>query len=145
MMGESSSTMRVAMMSGQPLFILICSEQHEKIQMAAMMASIASVSERPVHVFVSMGAIYAFQKGLSGDLRYEGGRFSQVMKDKRAPDAMMLFEQGRLFGEMTVHVCSMALDILGWKESDLVADMFDGAMGLTKFLSDAEQGQLVTM
>jgi len=46
---------------------------------------------------------------------------------------------------MTVHVCSMALDILGWKESDLVEDMFDGVMGLTKFLSDAEQGQLVTM
>jgi len=132
-------------MSDRALFILICSEQHEKIQMAAMMASVAAVSERPVHVFVSMGAIYAFQKGLSGDLRYEGGRFSQVMKDKRAPDAMMLFEQGKMLGEMTVHVCSMALDILGWKESDLVEDVFDGAMGLTKFLSDAEQGQLVAL
>lgn len=132
-------------MSGRPLYILICSEQHEKIQMAAMLASVAAVSERPVHVFVSMGAIYAFQQGLSGDLRYAGGRFSGVMKDKRAPDAMMLFQQGKLLGEMTVHACSMALDIQGWKESDLVEDVFDGAMGLTKFLSDAEQGQLVAL
>lgn len=132
-------------MSGQPLFILICSEEHEKIQMAAMIASVAAVSETPVHVFVSMGAIYAFHRELSGDLRYEGGRFSQVMKSRKAPDAMMLFEQGKMLGEMTVHVCSMALDILGWKEDDLVEDVFDGAMGLTKFLSDAQQGQLVTL
>jgi peroxiredoxin family protein len=132
-------------MPGRPLFILICSEEHEKIQMAAMMASVAAVSETPVHVFVSMGAIYAFRAGLSGDLRYEGGQFSEVMKEKKAPDAMMLFEQGKMLGEMTVHACSMALDILGWKEGDLVEEVVDGAMGLTKFLSDAEQGQLVTL
>lgn len=131
-------------MSARPLFILICSEQHEKIQMAAMVASVASVSERPVHVFVSMGAIYSFGRELSGAGRYQGGRFSDVMKDKKAPDAMMLFEQGKILGEMTVHACSMALDILGWKETDLVEGVFDGAMGLTKFLSEAEQGQLMT-
>jgi peroxiredoxin family protein len=56
-----------------------------------------------------------------------------------------LFAQGKMLGEMSVHACSMALDILGWKEDDLVEDLFDGAMGLTKFLSDAEQGQLVTL
>lgn len=132
-------------MSSQPLYILICSDQHENVQMAAMMASVAAVSERPVHVFVSMGAIYSFKKDLPGDQRYQGGRFSQVMTIKRAPDAMMLFEQGKLLGEMTVHVCSMALDILGWKEDDLVENVFDGVMGLTKFLSDAEQGQFVTV
>ena len=132
-------------MANRPLYILICSEEHEKIQMAAMMASVAAVSVTPVHVIVSMGAIYAFREGLSGDLRYDGGRFSGVMKDKKAPDAMMLFEQGKLLGEMTVHACSMALDILDWKESDLVEGVVDGAMGLTRFLSDAEQGQLVTL
>jgi peroxiredoxin family protein len=132
-------------MPSQPLFILICSEEHEKIQMAAMMASVAAVSETPVRVFVSMGAIYAFREGPSGGLRYEGGQFSDAMKEKKAPDAMMLFEQGKMLGDMTVHACSMALDILNWKEDDLVEGVVDGAMGLTKFLSDAEQGQLVTL
>jgi peroxiredoxin family protein len=132
-------------MSNRPLFLLICSEEHEKIQMAAMMASVAAVSETPVRVFVSMGAIYAFRAELSGAPRYQGGRFSQEMKEKKAPDAMMLFEQGKMLGDMTVHACSMALDILGWKEGDLVNGIVDGAMGLTKFLSDAEQGQLVTI
>ena len=132
-------------MSNQPLFILICSQEHEKIQMAAMMASVAAVSETPVHVFVSMGGIYAFQKGLSDDVRYRGGAFSDVLKDKNAPDAMLLFEQGKELGDMTIHACSMALDVLGWQEDDLVEGLFDGAMGLTKYLSDAEQGQLVTL
>lgn len=132
-------------MSGPPLFILICSQEHEKIQMAAMIASVAAVSERPVHVFVSMGAIYAFRKDLGAEERYAGGPFSRRMHERKAPDALMLFEQGKMLGDLTVHACSMALDILGWKEEDLVEGVFDGAMGLTKFLSDAEQGQLVTL
>ncbi len=132
-------------MSAKPLFILICSEEHEKIQMAAMMASIAAVSETPVHVFVSMGAIYPFQKNLSEEDRYKGGRFSQVLKDKNAPDAIKLFEQGKMLGEMTMHACSMALDVLGWDEDQLVENLFNGCMGLTKFLSDAEEGELITL
>ena len=41
------------------LYILLCSGEHEKIQMAGMMASVAAVSERPVEVFVSMNALLA--------------------------------------------------------------------------------------
>jgi peroxiredoxin family protein len=112
--------------------------------MAAMTASVAAVSETPVHVFVSMAAMYAFQKGISDDQRYRGGPFSEVLKEQKAPDAMLLFCQGKMLGEMTVHACSMALDVLGWQEDDLVDDLFDGAMGLTKYLSDAENGRLLT-
>lgn len=131
-------------MDNQPLFILLCSEEHEKIQMAAMTASIAAVSERSVGVLVSMGAMYAFAKKVDGKDNYKGGAFSQLMKDKNAPDAVGLFGQGKELGDMTIHACSMAVDLLGWQEGDLDEDLFDGAMGLTKFLSDAEGGQLVT-
>ena len=131
-------------MDNQPLFILLCSEEHEKIQMAAMTASIAAVSERPVGVLVSMGAMYAFDKNAADNKRYKGGAFSDLMKEKNAPDAVELFRQGKALGEMTIHACSMAVDLLGWAESDLDGELFDGSMGLTKFLSDAESGQLVT-
>ena len=50
-------------MASNPLYILLCSGEHEKIQMAAMMASVGAVSERPVEVFVSMNAVLAFAKG----------------------------------------------------------------------------------
>lgn len=132
-------------MSSQPLYILLCSGEHEKIQMAAMMASIGAVSDRPVHVFVSMNALFVFDGQASADERYKGGAFSSLIKEKNVPDAIQLFEQGRMLGDLKMYACSMALDVTGWGEDRLVEGLFDEAMGLTKFLSDAEGGQFVTL
>lgn len=132
-------------MTSQPLFILLCSGEHEKIQMAAMMASVGAVSDRAVHVFVSMNAMFAFDKDATPDARYKGGVFSALLREKGAPDAINLFEQGKMLGDLKMYVCSMALDVSGWEEDRLMDGMFDEAMGLTKFLSDAEGGQFVTL
>lgn len=132
-------------MASKPLYIMLCSGEHEKLQMAAMMASVAAVSERPVEVFVSMNAILAFAKGAAADARYHGGAFSDLLKQKHAPDAITLFRQGKELGDLKLWACSMALDVKGWEESALVDGLFDGALGLTKFLSDAESGQFVTL
>ena len=128
-----------------PLYILLCSGEHEKLQMAAMMASVGAVSERPVEVFVSMNAILAFAKDAPADARYQGGAFSKLIKEKKAPDAMTLFRQGKELGDLKLWACSMALDVKGWEVKDLVDGLFDGALGLTKFLSDAENGQFITL
>ena len=129
----------------QPLYILLCSGEHEKVQMAAMLASVAAVSERPVEVFVSMNAMFAFEKGADADQRYKGGEFSTLLKEKKAPDAMTLFEQGKMLGDLKVWACSMALDVKGWEMDNLEEGLFDGPLGLTKFLSDAENGQFITL
>jgi peroxiredoxin family protein len=129
----------------QPLYILLCSGEHEKIQMAAMMASVGAVSERPVEVFVSMNATYAFEKSVPVAERYKGGAFSQLLKDKKAPDAITLFQQGKELGDLKMWACSMALDVLGWEMDKLEDDLFDGPLGLTKFLSDAENGQFISL
>jgi len=39
----------------------------------------------------------------------------------------------------------MALDVQGWEIDRLEDGLFDGPLGLTKFLSDAENGQFVTL
>ncbi|ROR32354.1 DsrE/DsrF/DrsH-like family protein [Inmirania thermothiophila] len=132
-------------MDGKPLYILLCSGEHEKVQMAAMMASVAAVSGRPAQVFVSMNAVPVFERDRSPEERYQGGTFSRLMLEKKAPDAIELFQQGKMLGEMQMYACSMALDVLGWELDRLVPDLFDGALGLTKFLSDAEQGELITL
>lgn len=132
-------------MSAPPLFLLLVSGEHEKIQMAGMMASVAAVSERPVEVFVSMNAMYAFRKDAAPDERYKGGAFSALMKDKGAPDAVELFQQGKMLGDLKIYPCSMAMDITEWSESELVDDLFDAPTGLTKFLADAEAGQIVVL
>ncbi len=130
-------------MSAPPLFVLLCSGEHEKIQMAGMVASVAAVSERPVQVFVSMNAMFAFLKSRQGD--YRGGEFSAILKEKGAPDPVQLLQQGKMLGELKVFPCSMAMDVTGWKEEDLVEDLFEPPAGLTKFLADAESGQLVVI
>lgn len=130
-------------MSASPLFLVLCSAEHEKIQMAAMLASVAAVSERPVQVFVSMNAVFAFRKEISDDERYQGGEFSRLMRAKKAPDAMMLFEQGKMLGDMSMHICSMALEVSELKIEDMIEGLFDGELGLTKYLADAETGELV--
>lgn len=132
-------------MASNPLFILLCSDQHERVQMAAMIASVAAVSDRPVQVFVSMNAIVLFGKDTPADKRYQGGAFSKLLKEKHAPDPLKLFDQGKELGDLKMWACSMALDIQGWEIGHLVEGLFDGALGLTKFLSDAENGQFITL
>jgi len=132
-------------MASNPLFILLCSGEHEKLQMAAMIASIGAVSDRPVQVFVSMNASMAFAKDTPADKRYQGGAFSKLLKEKHAPDALKLFHQGKELGDLKMWICSMALDVQGWEMGHLVDGLFDGALGLTKFLSDAENGQFITL
>jgi len=131
--------------SNAPLFILLVSPEHEKIQMAAMMASVGAVSERPVTMLVSMNALLSFERDLPAEQAYTGGRLSDVMKDKGVPDAINLLQQGKELGEMEVYACSMALDVLGWETDNLTEGLFDGPLGLTKFLNDAEEGQFVTL
>jgi peroxiredoxin family protein len=132
-------------MASNTLYILLCSGEHEKVQMAAMIASVAAVSERPVEVFVSMNAILAFEKGAPVETRYHGAVFSKLLTEKKAPDPLVLFQQGRELGDLKLWACSMALDVKGWELDRLEDGLFDDALGLTKFLSDAESGQFITL
>jgi len=124
-----------------PLHILLCSGEHEKVQMA----SVGAVSERPVEVFVSMNAIMAFARDMPAETRYRGGAFSDLFKEKRAPDAITLFRRGKELGDLKTCACSMALDVTGWEQDRLEPDLFDGPLGPTRFLSDAESGQFITL
>ena len=132
-------------MASSTLYILLCSGEHEKVQMAAMIGSVAAVSERPVEVFVSMNALLAFAKDAPADKRYHGAAFSKLLKEKKAPDPINLFRQGRELGDLKLWACSMALDVQGWELDQLEEGLFEGALGLTKFLSDAEGGQFITL
>ena len=132
-------------MTTPSLYIMLCSAERDKIQMAGMAASVAAVSERKVHLFVSMGAIKAFKAGAPASDRYLPSPFSKELESAGVPDPLELLKQGKMLGDMQVHACSMVIDVLGWEMEDLEEDLFDDVMGLTKFLSDAEHGQLITL
>ncbi|MEM7543762.1 MAG: DsrE/DsrF/DrsH-like family protein [Pseudomonadota bacterium] len=124
-----------------PLFILLCAGEHERVQMAAMSASVAAVSERTVEVFVSMNALGVFYHG--DDQVYQGGEFSQRMLEKGAPDPIELLKQGREFGELRMIACAMSAEIADKTLQDFIPGLFDEIGGLTRFLADAERGQLI--
>ena len=62
-----------------------CSGEHEKLQMAAMMASVGAVSERPLEVFVSMNAMSRVSAYLAfllafGEKLHQGAAPEQAMR-----------------------------------------------------------------
>lgn len=122
--------------------ITVLSGSRERLQFAAMAASVAAVSGFEVTVFLSMNALPHFVKDGNAEAPNEGA-FGVLMAGKNVPPFMELFEQAADLGDAMIHPCSMAMDVMGVHKEDLLE--FVGApMGLTKFLSEADGGQCWT-
>lgn len=119
--------------------IIITSGSREKLQFAAMMASVAAVSAYEVTVFISMNALLHFVKDRTPEVPREG-EMGELIETKNVPEFLDLFEQAVELGDAKIHPCSMAVDILGVGE-DALKPFLAEPMGLTKFLSLAEDGQ----
>lgn len=122
--------------------ILCLSGSHEKLQMAAMVASVGAASGDEVTVFFSMNALAYFIKGNSSNAPAEG-EFGSLLDKKGVPPFRQLFQQAAELGDAKLLPCSMALDLLEITDEDLEPE-FGKATGLTKFLMDAEGSQLFT-
>ncbi|MBN6742932.1 DsrE/DsrF/DrsH-like family protein [Acidithiobacillus sp. MC6.1] len=127
-------------MSG--MYIICLSGAREKLQFAAMAASVAAVSGTEVHIFVSMNAFPYFIKGHPKEAPHEGA-MGKIMTERNVPPFYHIFEQAVELGDARIWACSMAMDVMGVKE-DGMEDIVAGPMGLTKFLSDAEGAQILT-
>ncbi len=119
--------------------IIVLSGSREKIQFAAMMASVAAVSDYEVTVFISMNALLHFVTGESADVPTEG-KMGKLMAEKNVPEFLGLFEQAVELGDAKIHPCSMAVDVLG-VGADKLKPFLAEPMGLTKFVSLADGGQ----
>lgn len=124
------------------LSIVCVSGTHEKLQMAAMFASVAAASGSEVSVFFSMNALSYFIRGNDAQAPNEGA-VGELMASKGAPPFRQLFGHAVELGDAKLFPCSMAMDVLGVDKNDLVESM-GPPMGLTKFLSDMAGGQVLT-
>lgn len=122
--------------------IICVSGVHEKLQMAAMIASVAAASGDKVSVFFSMNAMTYFIKGRDADAPAEG-EFGALLEQKGVPPFRQLFHQAAELGDAQLLPCSMAVDLLKIGQDDL-DPAFGPPMGLTHFLTLAEGGQLLT-
>ncbi|HEX4927664.1 MAG TPA: DsrE/DsrF/DrsH-like family protein [Burkholderiales bacterium] len=121
--------------------ILVVSGALERLQMAAMTASVGAVSGNEVTVFLSMNALAHFRRGAATP--GAEGAFGRLLVEKKAPEFRKLFQQAAELGDAKIHPCSMAIDVLGVKEGELEPWLGE-PLGLTKFLADAEGAQTWT-
>lgn len=126
----------------QKLNIVCVTGTREKLQMAAMFASVAAATGDDVTVFLSMNALPYFIKGHSSDAPSEG-EMGPLMAQKGVPPFKQLFQQAVELGDAKLLPCSMALDLLKIGKDDLDPEV-GPPTGLTRFLSEAEDGRLLT-
>lgn len=129
-------------MATSKLCVVVVSGSLERLQMAAMVASVGAVSGQEVMVFLSMNALSYFEKGKSRKAPHEG-EMGKLMASKNVPEFKTLFEQAVELGDARIYPCSMAMDVLGIEQEGL-EDYLEKATGLTKFLHDAQNGQIWT-
>jgi len=120
--------------------VIVVSGELERLQMAAMVASVGAVSGNDVGVFLSMNALQYFVKDSALEAPPEGA-FGREMAAKKVPPFRMLFEQAVELGEAKIYPCSMAMDVLGVDREALVPYLGE-PLGLTKFLDDAREAQV---
>lgn len=129
-------------MSSNKLSILVVSGSLERLQMAAMVASVGAVSGTQVQVLLSMNSLQYFVRGNAQEPAPEGS-FGRTMAGKKVPPFKQLLQQAMELGEAKIHPCSMAMDVLGTKAEDL-EPFLARPLGLTRFLTDSVGGQLLT-
>ena len=120
--------------------VMVTTENMEQMQMAAMIASVGAVSGNDVSVFLSMNALKYFMKGNDQKAPLEG-EMGKTMLEKNVPPFLELFQQAVELGDAKIFPCSMAMDMLEIKSEDLF-DYVGEPMGLTKFISDVNEGQV---
>tara|TARA_B100001996_G_scaffold381408_1_gene370783 strand:- start:1720 stop:2109 length:390 start_codon:yes stop_codon:yes gene_type:complete len=120
--------------------VMITTENMEQMQMAAMIASVGAVSGNDVSVFLSMNALKFFLKDNNHKAPAEGD-MGKIMLEKNVPPFLELFQQAVELGDAKIYPCSMAMDMLEIKSDDLF-EYVGEPMGLTKFISDVNQGQV---
>lgn len=125
----------------EKISLLCVSGTHEKMQMAAMVAAVTVAGGGDVNVFLSMNALPYFLKDGQNTAPNEG-QMGELMQAKNVPPFKDLFENAKDLGDAKIHACSMAMDVLGVEETAL-DPCVDGVMGLTRFLSDAAETQLM--
>jgi peroxiredoxin family protein len=120
--------------------IVVVSGALERLQMAAMIASVGAVSGNEVRVFLSMNAMPFFLKGSKATPAAEGP-FGALMAGKNVPPFRTLFQQAIELGDAKVYPCSMAMDVMGI-EREALEPYLSEPLGLTKFLHDSRDSQI---
>ncbi|OFW80331.1 MAG: hypothetical protein A2201_12800 [Alicyclobacillus sp. RIFOXYA1_FULL_53_8] len=126
------------------LSIVMLSSDLEKLHAGALMGSVAAMSGMTVNVFVTMNALEAFRKDVIEEQKFLSGTIGNELLSKKVPLFNEMLREGKDMGDLYLYGCAMAMDVMEWKQEDLI-DEFDDIIGVTKFFGLAEGGQILTV
>ena len=126
----------------KPLSIILSSTEVEKVHTAAMFASLTSLTDRPVKLFVGLGSIQFFTKSFNPG-RQTGKIFFESIKKINSPNFLELLIEGKDLGALSIFACPLALEVASCRETDLVENLFDGILGMMGFISESTDCELV--
>jgi len=123
--------------------IVLASGSLERLQAVSNIASIAAASDVPVDVFATMDGLEAFDRDRIEAMNFEMGPVAQAMIENEEMDMALFvenFERAKELGPISVFACELSMDALG-KDLDQYADVVDDVLGVSGFLSRAEDKQ----
>ena len=125
--------------------IVLASGQLERLQAVGNIAAIAAASEMPVSVFATMDGLEAFDRETVETMDFEMGSVGRAMMEAEHMDVSLFTEnlaRAKELGPLEVYACELSMDALG-KTLDDYVDVFDDVLGVSGFLTHAEDKQVI--
>ena len=125
--------------------IVLASGELERLQAVANIASVAAASDVPIDVFASMDGLEAFDAETVESRSFEGGKIAQAMMESEDVQVPLFTEslgQAKEIGPISLFACELSMDLLG-KSIDDYVDVFDDVLGVSGFLTRAEDKQVI--
>jgi len=125
--------------------IVLASGELERLQAVANIASVAAASDVPIDVFASMDGLEAFDAETVESKSFEGGKIAQAMMESTDVQVPLFTEslgQAKDIGPLSMYACELSMDLLG-KSIDDYVDLFDDVLGVSGFLTKAQDKQVI--
>jgi peroxiredoxin family protein len=133
----------------EPLNLVLFSGTDDKLQAAAVLTAGSAALGRKVNIFLQYWALAAFRAdALDADhgLAPEAGEAGRRLVAEAASAGQVpwheTLRQAKDLGEVDIQACSLSMDVLKIKESDL-SDLVDGVEGVMAFYLNAGDGHIV--
>lgn len=125
--------------------IVLASGKLERLQAVSNIASVAAAAGVPVDVFATMNGLEAFDESAVAAGDVEMGPVGQAMMESGKGDMPLYtenFAQAKEIGPISLYACELSMDLLE-KSFDDYVDLFDDVLGVSGFLTHAEDKQVV--
>ena len=125
--------------------IVLASGKLERLQAVANIAAVAGASDIPIDIFATMDGLEAFDVETIENMDFEMGAIAEAMMNSESTKMPMFYEsigQAQEIGPVHMYACELSMDMLD-KRLDQYADLFDDVLGVSGFLTMAEDKQVM--